>query len=179
MSYWPHLGGGLGRRRTMPAEQQFGEAHARRLERVYEELAALLHQPDSAQRIRRAPDEQAWSALQVLGHMAEMIPYWLHHCQRLIAASGEPPQFGRSLDAPERLAGVERVATHAPDEALRLLHDEIRAAAGAIRRFSEAELNRKGVHVRQGEMSVAEVVARFIVAHAEEHLAQVRAALQA
>jgi hypothetical protein len=142
-------------------------------------LAALLRQPDVAQRIGRAPDEQAWSALQVIGHMVEMIPYWLHHCQRLIAAGGEPPSFGRTLDAPERLAGVERAATHTPDELLRLLHDETRAAADVIRRFSETELKRKGMHVRLGEMTVAEVVTRFIVAHAEEHLAQVRAALQA
>ena len=107
-----------------------------------------------------------------------MIPYWLSHCRALIAAAGEPPRFGRTLDAPERLAGVERGATGTPDEYLRLLNDEVQAAATAIRHMPAAERGRKGIHLRRGEMTVADVVEVFIVAHAEEHLAQVQAALQ-
>ena len=59
------------------------EAQARRLESVYEQMSTLLHQPDVVQRLRTAPGEHEWSALQVIGHMVEMIPYWLHHlCER-------------------------------------------------------------------------------------------------
>jgi uncharacterized damage-inducible protein DinB len=159
-------------------EENWGEAQAQRLEKVYEQLTTLLHQRDVAGRVRTADGEDEWSAMQILGHMVEMIPYWLNHCRVMIAAAGKPPQIGRMLDAPERLAGVERGASAALDELLRQLKDEVHAAAPAIRQLSAAERGKKGVHVRRGEVTVADVVERFIVAHAEEHLAQVRAVLR-
>jgi hypothetical protein len=146
---------------------------------VYEQLAALWQRPKVAQRLRTNPAADEWSALQTVGHMAEMIPYWLQHCRALIEASGEPPRFGRTLDAPERLAGVERGVTDDPDALLRLLGDEVRAGAEAIRQMSPAERGKQGLHLRHGLMTVADVVEDFIVAHAEDHVTQVRAALQA
>ncbi len=162
---------------TASTDTNWGGAQAQRLERVYEQLAALLNQADVAQRLRTAPSANEWSAIEVLGHIIEMIPYWLDHCQRLIAAA-EPPRFGRALDAPERLAGVEQATTRDPDELLRLLNHEVQKAVTVIRRLSSAERGKTGIHLRQGEMTVAEVIERFIVAHAEDHLSQIRTALQ-
>lgn len=156
------------------------EAQARRLEQVYEHLLAELDQPEVRQRLRNAPGETGWSVMQILGHMAEMIPYWLNHCRTLITAAGadRPPQFGRSLDAPERLEGVERGQKAGLDELLHLLKQEIAIAAATIRSLSPAERGRKGRHIRRGEMTVADILESFIVAHAEEHLAQVRQTLE-
>jgi len=95
---------------TAGTQENPGAAQAKRLESVYEQLAALLRQPEVAQRLRAVPGADEWSAMQTVGHMAEMIPYWLSHCRTLIAATGKPPRFGRTLDSPERLAGVERGA---------------------------------------------------------------------
>jgi hypothetical protein len=155
------------------------EAQAQRLGSVYEQLAVLLRQPDVVQRLRKPASEAEWSAMQILGHMIEMIPYWLTHCRVLIATSGEPPQFGRSLDAPERLEGVERGAVGDSNEMMQLLWEEMRAAMSAIRSMSPAERNKKGVHVRRGEMTVADIIEVFIVSHVEDHLAQVQATLVA
>lgn len=162
---------------TTSRETNPGETQIQRLEQVYEQLAALLNQPDVVQRLRAAPGENEWSAMQTMGHIIEMIPYWLHHCHRLIAAT-EPPQFGRTLDSPERLAGVDQAATGDPEELLRLLNHEVQIAGQVIRRLSSEELGKKGIHLRQGEMMVADVIERFIVAHAEDHVVQIRAALQ-
>jgi uncharacterized damage-inducible protein DinB len=155
-----------------------GEAQARRLESVDAQLATLLRQPEVLQRLRAAPGENEWSVTQILGHMVEMIPYWLDHCRRLIAATGEPPTFGRTLGSPERLAGVEQGARGEPEDLTRMLHEQVQAAARAIREMSPEERSKKGMHVREGEITVAEAIERFIVHHAEEHLAQVRAAVQ-
>jgi hypothetical protein len=106
-----------------------------------------------------------------------MIPYWLENCRRIIAARGTPLPFGRSHEAEERLAGVERGAKGDVDELLRLVDREIQTAVQTIRGMSPAERERQGVHIRYGAMSVAQVIERFIVAHAEEHLEQVRAVL--
>lgn len=162
---------------TANSEEQPGEAQARRLESVGEQMTTVLGQPEVTQRGHIARSHEVWSAMQTLGHTAEMIPYWLHHCQTLIAAA-EPPKFGRTLDAPERLAGVERGATDDPNQLLSQLNSEIRTAANAIRGMSSEERGKKGLHLRRGEMTVADVIEIFIVSHAEEHLEQVRAALQ-
>ena len=154
------------------------EAQARRLESVYEQVSTLLHQPDVVQRLRTAPGDHEWSALQVIGHMVEMIPYWLHHCHLLIAATLEPPQFGRTLDAPERLAGVESATTRDADELLGQLKEAVEAAAKDIRHMSEVEQGKTGIHVRQGTMTVADVVEQFIIGHAEAHVVQVQEALK-
>lgn len=153
-----------------------GEEQVRRLENVYQQIAALLRQPDVASRLRNG-GENEWSAMQIIGHMVEMIPYWLSHC-RVLSTAAEPPLFGRTPDAPERLAAVEYGATGDPDELLDHLNKEVQAAAHAIRAMSPAERSKKGVHVRRGEVTVADVVELFIVAHAEEHLAQIQEALQ-
>jgi hypothetical protein len=57
------------------------------------------------------------------------------------------------------------------------LRGEVRAATATVRRLSEAERDKRGVHPGRGEMSVADILESFIVGHAEEHLQQVRAAL--
>jgi hypothetical protein len=154
------------------------EVQAQRLERVYDQVSTLLHQPDVAQRLRTAPGDQEWSALQVIGHMVEMIPYWLHHCHLLIAAPLEPPQFGRALDAPERLAGVEWAATRDTDELLGQLKQAVEAATKDIRHMSAVERGKTGIHLRQGKMTVADVIEQLIVGHAEAHLVQIQEALR-
>jgi hypothetical protein len=164
---------------TTDNDHRSAEAQARRLESVYEQLAVLLNQPGVAGRLRSVPREGDWSALQILGHVVEMIPYWLHHSRTLIEAPGKPPTFGRASDAPERLAGVERGASGQPDALLHQLDQEVQIAARTIRAMSPAERAKKGIHVRRGEMTVADVVEQLIVVHAEEHVAQARAALQA
>lgn len=164
---------------TTNATKRSGEAQAKRLERVYEEVAKLLREPGVASRLRTPPDRNEWSAMQTLGHMTEMIPYWLNHCRALIAATGTLPTFGRTHGSPERLAGIAHGATADPDALLGQLHEEVRAAASVIRQLSIAERSKRGISTERGEMTVAEVIESFIVDHAEEHLTQVQIALRA
>jgi uncharacterized damage-inducible protein DinB len=163
---------------TTETTENPGEAQARRLERVYAHVVKLLREPAVASRLRAAPGENEWSAMQTLGHMAEMIPYWLHHCRTLIAATGGPPTFGRTAGSPERLAGVAHGATSEPEALLTQLRDEVGSAAAAIRTLSVAERDKRGINPGRGEMTVAQVIESFIVGHAEEHLAQVQSALR-
>ena len=170
----------LTRRRevTTHTAENPGEAQAKRLEHVYEEVAKLLRDPKVASRLRTGPGEDEWSAMQTLGHMTEMIPYWLHHCRVLIAATGAPPTFGRTPGSPERLAGVAHGAAAQPDVLLSQLQKEVRAAAGMIRKLSIAERSKRGLNPERGEVTVADVLESFIVSHAEGHLAQAQAALR-
>lgn len=154
-----------------------GEAQARRLERAYEQISAVLRRPDVAERLRDAPGEQGWSALQIVGHVIEMIPYWLDKCHVMIAAH-QPPQFGRTPNAPERLAGVALGTSRDADELIGQLKQAVEAAAKDIRGMTEAERSKIGIHSSQGSMTVAGVVERLIVEHAEAHVGQVQEALK-
>jgi uncharacterized damage-inducible protein DinB len=159
-------------------ESSSGDAQANRLERVYEEVAKLLREPGFASRLRTPPHENEWSAMQTLGHMTEMIPYWLQHCRTLIGVTGTPPTFGRTAGSPERLAGVARGASADSDALLLQLHKEVREAASMIRQLSAAERMKRGMSTERGEMTVAQVIESFVVDHAEEHLAQVQSLLR-
>jgi len=75
---------------TASDADDLGEAQARRLENVSEQLMGLLRQPDVAQRLRTAKGGAEWSVMQVLGHLVEMVPYWLGQC-RVVIAAAEPP----------------------------------------------------------------------------------------
>lgn len=154
------------------------DKQAERLEAVGEQLTSLLRQPAVSRRLRVMPGENDWSALQILAHIDEMIPYWMQHCQTLIAAAGERPRFGRPLDAPERLAGVERGGTATLEDLMAQLNEEVQTASREIRAMTPEERAKTGIHVRLGTMTVTDAVDRFIVSHAEEHLAQIRAALE-
>jgi uncharacterized damage-inducible protein DinB len=156
------------------------ETQAQRLEQVLHQLEIELQKPSAAQHFHHRAGESEWSAMQILGHMLEMIPYWLHYCQQIIAATADDQvKFGRGEDAPERLEGVESVANKSPQEVLPLLKKEITAATQMIRAMSPAERAKTGVHIRRGEITVADIVENFVVAHAEAHLGQIDQALQA
>ncbi len=155
------------------------ETQAQRLEQVLQQLEIELQKPSAAQRFHHRAGGTEWSAMQILGHMIEMIPYWLHDCQEIIAATDHQVKFGRGEDAPERLEGVESVENKNPDEVLPLLRQEITNATRIIRAMSPAEREKKGIHTRRGELTVADIVENVIVAHAEAHLGQIYQALQA
>ena len=106
------------------------EGQARPLERVYEQVAGLLRDPDVASRLRMAPGESEWSAMQTLGHLTKMIPYWSNHCGVLIAPTGPPrgPAARRVRRSDWRVCQ----AAPRPDDLLTQLEGAVRSAATAI-----------------------------------------------
>jgi hypothetical protein len=151
----------------------WGDEQASRLEQVHHQLAQLVADHKLARTVAPAGAGEEWSITQLLGHLVEMVPYWLNSCRTIIAAA-EPPIFGRSLDAPERLAGVEQGGMASPERLLAQLETEIRSAAAMIRALTEAERGKQGRHIQRGVMTVAEIIETMVVTHAEAHLAQAR-----
>jgi len=160
----------------MSEDPKSAEGQARRLENVNHQLAALLRRPETAQRLRAAgPDE--WSSVQILGHMVEFINYWMGSARTLAAATGEPPHFGRSADAPERLAAVQHGAASDPEALLGELDRAVTAAATDIRTMTPAQRARTGIHNRLGAIAVSDAIEELVVGHAEAHLAQTQQVL--
>lgn len=162
----------------MGIDTKSAEGQSQRLESVYEQLAALLREPGVMQEMHVVRNPGEWSPMHVMGHMVEMIPYWLVHMHAVIAAERELPRLGRSQDSPERLEGAERGAEGYPDKMLELLREQVHSAVSTFRSMSPAQREKKGVHITRGEMTVADMIEVFVVAHSEEHLAQIRATLE-
>jgi hypothetical protein len=159
-----------------PIDPLSAEGQAARLERAGNQIAELLRRPEVAARVRAAgPDE--WSAVQVIGHVIELISYWTRQVRILADAAGAPPHFGRGLDAPERLEAVAHGAASDPDTLLRQLDAAIGAGADAIRGMTAEQRAKTGVHNRRGEETVAQFIEALIVGHVEDHLTQIKQVL--
>lgn len=119
-----------------------------------------------------AEPESDWGPKEVLAHVAEMVPYWLAQLETILAAPSEPIPFGRVATDPERIDRIGRDRNLPAGE----LFDRIDAAmADAIarqRRLDPLERNRRGLHPRLGEMTVAAFFERFIAGHLEDHVVQ-------
>jgi hypothetical protein len=154
------------------------ESQIQRLQTATAKIAETLLQPDVAYRLRTAPGQNEWSAMQVMGHVTEMLPYWLHH-SKVIIDSTTPHTFGRGYDDPERLAGVERGSVGDPNEIVRLLNLQVADIVAFIGTLTPEQRAKTGNNVTRGVMSVDDIVEKNMVAHAEAHLEQVRTALNA
>jgi hypothetical protein len=117
-------------------------------------------------------DEANWGPPEVLAHLAEMVPFWLGEMERILAGDPEPVPFGRVATDTVRLAVLERDRSLPPRE----LYDRTTSALGRLGRrwatLTAADLARRGLHPRLGEMTVAAVADRFVVSHLTEHVVQ-------
>jgi len=117
-------------------------------------------------------DEARWGPGEVLAHLAEMGPFWLGEMERIIAGGPEPVPFGRIASDRMRIGILERDRSLPPRE----LYDRTISALERLERrwlaLTPADLARRGLHPKRGEMTIAAIADRFIVSHTAEHVVQ-------
>ncbi len=121
--------------------------------------------------------EAEWGPPEVLAHTSEMLAYWLGEIERVLAGSPEPVPFGRVATDPIRSLTIERDRTLPIGELLNRIQTSVNRYALRLPELSAAEWGRRGLHPRLGEMTVAEVLERFVASHIDEHAQQLVAAL--
>lgn len=119
--------------------------------------------------------EAAWGPKETLAHVAEMVPYWLAQIEVILAGDADVAvPFGRVATDPARLDRIGR-DRHLPAAGLLAAIDRsVAAAAARLRELTPADRARLGLHGRLGEMTVDEIVERFLAGHLEEHDRQLR-----
>jgi len=123
--------------------------------------------------------EASWGPREVLAHVAEMLPFWLGELERVVegGAGGGATPFGRSADDPIRIGSLGRDRTLP----LRVLFARIdagfRAWEDRLASLTDEERARPGVHPRLGEMPATDILERFVLGHAEDHVVQLETAL--
>ena len=114
-----------------------------------------------------------WSAGQVWGHLAEILPYWLGQVRRVLAeGSMDPVRFGRSRSDPGRLAGIERGKHDSPAPLLPEIHEAIAELSMLMKAIDEDGWAARGRHPTMGVMNIARIMEEFLVGHLEGHAAQ-------
>jgi len=121
--------------------------------------------------------ESSWGAREVLAHVGEMLPFWLGEIERIVdagaAGESEPPAFGRLEDDPIRVQVIGRDRMFPGRELLARIDVEGRRVAARLRAL-EPQAALLGRHPTRGDLSIAELTERLIVAHAEGHVTQLR-----
>ena len=160
------------------AEDLPGERAAREIERLTGELLAGLAPAEADERYA-APAAGSWSAIEVLAHAVEFVPYWADQAAAVAARTddGERP-FGRTHDDPARIAAVREHASDRYEILAERLAEVTARAASTLRAIPAAGWSRTGVHARRGSMSVEQIVRQFLLDHLAEHTAQATAAVR-
>lgn len=122
-------------------------------------------------------DEARWGPPEVLAHLAEMVPYWLGEMERVLAGTPEPVAFGRIATDPVRLSVLERDRSLPPRELYDRTTSELERLGRRLAALTPAELGRRGLHPRAGEMTVAAMPDRFVIGHLADHIVQLEAFL--
>lgn len=121
---------------------------------------------------RNAETGEAWDRLHVLGHVAEMLPYWTRQVRR--GLRGEP--LGRDeVGRVKRQQAVD--GSHARSEAA--LRRSVDGGCGRLLalldRLEDADLGRPIKTVTGEQITLAEALESRLVGHLEEHVDQLSA----
>jgi hypothetical protein len=159
------------------------DAAAARLESARAGFAALRPAVDD-----RAPwplathfgvePEASWGPPEVLAHVTEMLPFWLGEIERILAGDPEPVPFGRVSTDPLRLGVIGRDRTLPLRELWARLDAGVERYLRRLPELDDAAAARRGLHQTAGELTVEAILERFVVAHLEDHVRQLRTILE-
>lgn len=124
--------------------------------------------------------EASWGPGEVLAHVEEMLPFWLGEMERVIDGSGPgPTPFGRTADDPVRIGIIGRDRSLPVRVLVDRVDDGFRAWEDRLGTLTNEERTRIGRHPRLGEMAAGDILERFVIGHAEDHIAQLTEILAA
>jgi hypothetical protein len=118
--------------------------------------------------------EAHWGPPEVLAHVAEMLPFWLGEIERVRAGSPEPVPFGRVAADSLRIGVIDRDRSLPPGELFDRIASDVARYQRRLPTLGELEAGRHGLHPTRGELTIAEILERFVTAHLEEHVEQLQ-----
>ncbi|MED4752504.1 DinB family protein [Brevibacillus choshinensis] len=133
-----------------------------------------LVQPMSEEELRWKPADDAWSVMEILCHVEEIIPYWLQEIQTIVQSPGS--EWGRNHLHEGRLAAVakanQRTATDIQEGIIgtKLVVESILGNLTPEDLAVEAPSR----NPRWGTKPMSFVVNHLVVEHLQSHLGQIQ-----
>jgi hypothetical protein len=112
---------------------------------------------------------ERWDRYNVLGHMAEILPYWIGE---LTVAMDDGAAIGREPGSAERRAGIAGGRAVGEAALRRRVDAGLAGLVSFLDRLSPADLDRTITMRNRGEQPLRWVVENMLVAHVEEHCSQ-------
>lgn len=144
-----------------------------RLEVARELFAGM---PRAGRGVPGPPDEKTgerWDRGNVLGHVAELLPFWTAQARNVRAGARE---FGRGEEGyRRRREGIDAGGRLGEEELHRQIQAGIAGLDGFLAELDDADLARRATYrARSGdrEMELGEVLDELLVGHVEEHATQ-------
>ena len=119
-----------------------------------------------------APDPKTgerWDRFNVLGHTAEMLPFWSRQLAETVA-TGAP--FGRAAGSAQRLEGVESGRLIGEEQLRARIEAGSEDLLALLVTLKDADLEREIVHNSRGPMKLRDALETYLVGHFEEHCRQ-------
>jgi hypothetical protein len=138
-------------------------------------LAAFAEDPPPGLTDPDPATGEQWDAGQAWAHVAEFVPYWQGEMERVVAGARQgsaPVPFGRTVADEGRVGAIESGRHEPPAEQMARLAGALTLIRSYLVGLDDADWEARGTHPRRGEMTVAEMTERFVVAHLEEHADQ-------
>jgi len=110
-----------------------------------------------------------WDRFNVLGHTAEVLPFWSREIRRALDTGG---RLGREPGSSGRLEGIESGRLIGEPALRDRIDSGVTAALGLIGGLSPADLDREVDTYNQGVITVRAALETFLVGHLEAHVAQ-------
>lgn len=161
------------------------DAQATRLEAALAAIVALRERVDRAgpwplAELYGTEAEARWGPPELLAHLDEMLPFWLGEVERILDGGGrEPVPFGRAVSDTIRIGVIGRDRAVPLRELLARLASDGARVARRMRELTDGEAARVGIHPVRGELTVEVLFDRFVTAHLEDHVVQLREILDA
>jgi hypothetical protein len=112
---------------------------------------------------------ERWDRLNVLGHTAEVLPFWSREIRKALDSG---VRMGREPGSSGRVEGIES-GRLIGEPALRERIDQgVAAALGLVRGLSPTDLEREIDTFGRGMITVRTALESFLVGHLEDHVAQ-------
>ncbi len=115
---------------------------------------------------------ESWDGLNVLGHVAEFLPYWTGELTRAMATGGT---FGRDEAG---YAARRRSIDSGPERGERALRETVESGCGQVATFLDgldpADLARQVDHAGRGPISLGTAIESFLIGHLEAHVEQLQ-----
>jgi hypothetical protein len=119
--------------------------------------------------------EADWGPREVLGHIDEMLPYWTEQLEAVLAGEpAAPVPFGRIATDQSRLDRIDADRARPAGEQLDSIAAGLARAEAFVTGLTAPQGARLGRHPTRGDLTVRDSVERFLAAHLEEHVVQLR-----